>query len=118
LSAVRELPLVHVQPARSLEWLRAAKRTRQLSWVSLVWMGAEGTIGVFTGVLAGSIALTAFGLQSFIEGLASLVIVWLFSGTRLSSNRAEGRRAEVRRDPVLPARPLRRLRSDREADHR
>ena len=91
MSAVRELPLVHVQPARSLEWLRAAKRTRQLSWVSLVWMGAEGTIGVFTGVLAGSIALTAFGLQSFIEGLASLVIVWLFSGTRLSSNRAEGR---------------------------
>lgn len=35
------------------------------------------TLGVVTGVLAGSIALTAFGIQSFIEGLASLVIVWL-----------------------------------------
>jgi len=91
MSAVRELPLVRVQPIRSPEWLRAAKRARQLSWLSLFWMGAEGTLGVVTGVLAGSIALTAFGIQSFIEGLASLVIVWLFSGTRLHSDKAEGR---------------------------
>jgi len=91
LSTVRELPLVQLQPVRSAEWLRAARRARQLSWFSLFWMGTEGTLGVVTGVLAGSIALTAFGIQSFIEGLASLVIVWLFSGTRLTSNRAEGR---------------------------
>ena len=91
MSAVRELPLVQLQPVRSPEWLRAARRARQLSWFSLFWMGAEGTLGVVTGVLAGSIALTAFGIQSFIEGLASLVIVWLFSGARLTSDRAEGR---------------------------
>jgi divalent metal cation (Fe/Co/Zn/Cd) transporter len=80
-----------VQPVRSPEWLRAAKRARHLSWLSLLWMGTEGTVGVVTGVLAGSIALTAFGIQSFIEGFASLVIVWLFSGARLHSDRAEGR---------------------------
>ncbi len=91
MSAVRELPLVQLQPVRSPEWLRAARRARQLSWFSLFWMGTEGTLGVVTGVLAGSIALTAFGIQSFIEGLASLVIVWLFSGARLNSNQAEGR---------------------------
>jgi divalent metal cation (Fe/Co/Zn/Cd) transporter len=54
-------------------------------------MGAEGTVGIVTGVLAGSIALMAFGIQSFTEGLASLVIVWLFSGTRVHSTTAEGR---------------------------
>lgn len=91
MSAVRELPLAQLQPVRSPEWLRAAKRARQLSWFSLFWMGAEGTLGIVTGILAGSIALTAFGIQSFIEGLASLVIVWLFSGVRLSSHKAEGR---------------------------
>lgn len=91
MSAVRELPLVQLQPVRSPEWLRAARRARQLSWFSLFWMGTEGTLGVVTGVLAGSIALTAFGIQSFIEGLASLVVVWLFSGARLNSNQAEGR---------------------------
>jgi len=85
------LSLVQVQPVRSPDWLRAAKRARQLSWFSLLWMGAEGTLGIVTGVLAGSIALTAFGIQSFIEGLGSLVIVWLFSGARLHSSRAEGR---------------------------
>ena len=91
MSAVSEPLLVQVQPVRSPEWLRAAKRARHLSWLSLLWMGAEGAVGVVTGVLAGSIALTAFGIQSFIEGLASLVIVWLFSGARLHSNKAEGR---------------------------
>ena len=91
MSAVRELPLVRAQPIRSAEWLRAAKRARQLSWFSLVWMGAEGTIGVVTGILAGSIALTAFGIQSFIEGFASLVIVWLFTGARMYSETAERR---------------------------
>ena len=91
MSAVRELPLVQRQPVRSPEWLQAAKRARQLSWLSLAWMSTEGLLGVAAGVMAGSIALTAFGIQSFIEGLASLVIIWLFTGTRLGSNRAEGR---------------------------
>ncbi|MGZ8782951.1 MAG: cation transporter [Gaiellaceae bacterium] len=91
MSAVRELPLVQVEPLRSPEWLRAARRARRLSWLSLAWMSAEGIVGVVAGVLAGSIALMAFGIQSFIEGLASLVIVWLFTGSRLGSASAEGR---------------------------
>lgn len=54
-------------------------------------MAAEGAIGVAAGVLAGSIALVAFGLDSAIEGFASLVIVWRFTGTRLHSEAAERR---------------------------
>lgn len=95
MSAVRELPLVQAEPLRSPEWLRAAKRARQLSWLSLAWMSTEGVLGVVTGLRAGSIALTAFGIQSFIEGLASLVIVWLFTGSRLGSANAEGRAQKV-----------------------
>lgn len=91
MSTTGDLPLVRAAPARSPEWLRAARRARRLSWLSLLWMGAEGAVGIATGVLAGSIALTAFGAQSFIEGLASLVIVWLFSGARLHSSSAERR---------------------------
>ena len=77
--------------ARSDDWLRAAHRARLLSWISLAWMAAEGAIGVTAGVLAGSIALVAFGLDSVIEGFASLVIVWRFTGTRLHSEAAEHR---------------------------
>ena len=54
-------------------------------------MAAEGAVALTAGILAGSIALVAFGLQSVIEGLASLVIVWRFSGSRLFSDAAERR---------------------------
>ena len=77
--------------SRSAEWLRAARRARLLSWISLVWMGAEGAIAITAGVLAGSIALIGFGIDSAIEGVASLVIVWRFTGSRLRSEHAERR---------------------------
>jgi divalent metal cation (Fe/Co/Zn/Cd) transporter len=54
-------------------------------------MGVEGVLGVAAGILAGSIALVAFGLDSAIEGIASLVIVWRFTGSRLRSETAERR---------------------------
>jgi len=78
-----------VEPSR--EWLVAARRARLLSWISLVWMAAEGAIALTAGILAGSIALVAFGIDSAIEGFASLVIVWRFTGWRLLSEDAERR---------------------------
>jgi divalent metal cation (Fe/Co/Zn/Cd) transporter len=75
----------------SAEWLAAAKRARLLSWLSLVWMGAEGIIAITAGIVAGSIALIGFGIDSAIEGVASLVIVWRFTGHRLLSHAAEER---------------------------
>jgi hypothetical protein len=68
-------------PPPSSEWLVAARRARALSWLSLVWMGAEGAIAITAGILAGSIALIGFGIDSAIEGFASLVIVWRSPGT-------------------------------------
>jgi divalent metal cation (Fe/Co/Zn/Cd) transporter len=62
-----------------------------LSWLSLAWMGAEGAIALTAGILAGSIALIGFGIDSGIEALASLVIVWRFTGSRLLSPAAEAR---------------------------
>lgn len=70
-------------------WLEDAKRARMLSWLSLVWVGGEGIIGIIAGVLAGSVALIGFGIDSAIEGFASLIIVWRFTGQRLFSDLAE-----------------------------
>ena len=82
-------------PARSAEWLRAAHRARVLSWVSLAWMGAEGAIAIVAGVLAGSIALIGFGIDSAIEGFASVIIVWRFTGRREHSQAAEERAQQL-----------------------
>ncbi|MGH2922949.1 MAG: hypothetical protein ACRDKH_02830 [Solirubrobacterales bacterium] len=54
-------------------------------------MGAEGAIAITAGILAGSVALIGFGADSAIEGFASLVIVWRFTGSRLMSHAAEER---------------------------
>jgi divalent metal cation (Fe/Co/Zn/Cd) transporter len=62
-----------------------------LSWLSLAWMGAEGIVGLAAGLMAGSIALAGFGLNAFVEGFASVVIVWRFTGSRLLSEEAEAR---------------------------
>jgi divalent metal cation (Fe/Co/Zn/Cd) transporter len=90
---VPELPLVTgPQPTeRTAEWLDAARQARLLSWLSLAWMSAEGAIAITAGILAGSIALIGFGIDSAIEGFASLVIVWRFTGWRLLSHAAEER---------------------------
>ena len=67
------------------------RRARLLAWGSLAWMTAEGVVAVVAGIAAGSIALIGFGLDSAIEGVASVVIIWRFWGARAFSERAERR---------------------------
>ncbi len=68
-----------------------ARRARTLSWVSLIWMSAEGITGLIAGVQAQSISLLAWALGSVIEGLASVIVIGRFTGTRTMSETAESR---------------------------
>jgi divalent metal cation (Fe/Co/Zn/Cd) transporter len=54
-------------------------------------MAVEGLVAVVAGIAAGSIALIGFGIDSAIEGFASVVIVWRFTGSRTLSHKAEER---------------------------
>jgi divalent metal cation (Fe/Co/Zn/Cd) transporter len=72
-------------------YLREARKAKLLSWASLAYMALEGIIAVVAGIVAGSIALIGFGIDSAIEGFASVVIVWRFTGSRMLSERAEHR---------------------------
>lgn len=76
---------------RDEAWLRASRRARALSWFSLTWMTAEGSLGLIAGVAAGSISLIGWALGSVIEGLASIIVVWRFTGNRTLSETAEHR---------------------------
>ena len=72
-----------------------ARRVRLLSWLSLAWMAVEGGVAIAAGAAASSIALIGFGLDSAIEGFASLVIVWRFTGARMFSAHAERRAQQL-----------------------
>jgi divalent metal cation (Fe/Co/Zn/Cd) transporter len=76
---------------RSEQWLRAARLTRWLAWASLAWMTAEGALGLIAGIAAGSAALAGWALGSVIEGLAAVIVIWRFTGTRTLSETAEQR---------------------------
>jgi len=76
-----ELPLLQImpvaaggRPAAALtreRYAELATRVKLLSWLSLGWMTIEGAVAVTAGVVASSIALVGFGLDSVIEGVAS-----------------------------------------------
>jgi len=52
------------------------RRGQRLSWVTLGYNSLEGIIAVGAGLLAGSIALVGFGVDSLIEVTASVAALW------------------------------------------
>jgi divalent metal cation (Fe/Co/Zn/Cd) transporter len=86
-ATIRESPAT-ITRAR---YAQLAGRVKLLSWLSLAWMTVEGGVAVAAGIVAGSIALIGFGLDSAIEGFASVIIIWRFSGHRVFSHGAERR---------------------------
>jgi divalent metal cation (Fe/Co/Zn/Cd) transporter len=98
MSAPAQLPMVaHAAPARPVatitpeRYRELAGRVKLLSWLSLAAMSAEGIVALVAGIMAGSIALVGFGLDSAIEGFASVIIIWRFTGSRVMSQTAEHR---------------------------
>ena len=81
--------------AGSADWLRLARTARILSWLTLAWMGVEGGVAIVAAVLAGSVALLGFGLDSGIEAMASIIVIWRFTGTRLASATSERRAQQL-----------------------
>src|SRR2546423_9001726 len=54
-------------------------------------MTLEGAVAITAGIVAGSVALIGFGIDSAIEGMASVIVIWRFTGHRRLSDEAEER---------------------------
>ncbi|HEV7995485.1 MAG TPA: cation transporter [Stellaceae bacterium] len=65
---------------------RLIRRAFRLEWLTIGWMAVEAVVAVRSGVAAGSLSLTAFGLDSVIELASAGVLIW-----RLSSELRDGR---------------------------
>ena len=56
-----------------------AHRGRRLEYFTVVWNVLEGLIAVAAGVVAGSISLVGFGMDSFIEVTSGATLLWRMS---------------------------------------
>ncbi len=54
-------------------------RGRRLEYFTITWNAIEGLVAVFMGVIAGSISLVGFGLDSFVEVTSGSVLLWRMS---------------------------------------
>ena len=70
---------------------RLVRHARLLAWAGTAWHVVEFAIALGAGIVAGSIALVGFAVDSLIEALAGSVIVWLTMSGRLDSEAAERR---------------------------
>jgi len=59
----------------SVTRLRAVRRGQWLTWTTLGYNSLEGLLSVGAGLLAGSVALIGFGVDSFIEVTASVAAI-------------------------------------------
>jgi divalent metal cation (Fe/Co/Zn/Cd) transporter len=48
----------------------------RLEWLTVTWMVIEALVAIGSGVIAGSVTLTAFGLDSVIELVSAGVLIW------------------------------------------
>lgn len=51
-----------------------------MAWLTIGWNAIEGVIAVGAGIADGSLALVGFGLDSFIEVFAGVVVLWQLRG--------------------------------------
>ena len=59
---------------------RLRQRGFWLEYASMAWMTAEAAVAITAGVIASSIALVGFGLDSVIEFFAAAIVVWQLRG--------------------------------------
>jgi divalent metal cation (Fe/Co/Zn/Cd) transporter len=74
---------------------RLVNRARTLSLLSIAWMTIEAAAAIVAALIAGSVALLGFGLDSLIELASASTILWLYSGTRRDSDTSERRAQQI-----------------------
>jgi divalent metal cation (Fe/Co/Zn/Cd) transporter len=93
VSTIELTPLRRAVPDPRRE--RLQRQARWLAWGGIIWHVAEFGIALAAGIAASSIALIGFGADSLIEALAGFVVLWLFTGQRLTSPTAERRAQQM-----------------------
>lgn len=70
-------------------------RALRLSYFTVAYNVLEGIVSVVFAVVAGSSALLGFGVDSFVESLSGMIMIWRFSRSRNVSNAIDERREKT-----------------------
>ncbi len=87
--------------ATASERARAVRRGIHLEYLTIAWNCLEGLIAIGAGLLAGSIALVGFGLDSFIEVSSGALLLWRLGRDRDTRGREDAERLALRLVGVL-----------------
>src|SRR5229473_7808950 len=76
--------------ATVLDRRRLLRHGRNLEYFTIAWNSIEGLISIVAGVMAGSVSLIGFGLDSLIEVTSGAALLW-----RLHHDLNPSRREEI-----------------------
>lgn len=82
--------------ATSANQTRLHRRSVRLEWFTVSWNVVEAVVAVGAGLVAGSTALVAFGVDSLIEVVSAVVLLWRFRVAGPEATAAEHGHAERR----------------------
>ncbi len=68
--------LIQLTPRRSMQHEEAVRAGVRIEVVTVVWMLIEGVVALAAGILARSVLLTSFGIDSVVELIAGGVLLW------------------------------------------
>jgi len=71
-------------------------RGQRLEYLTLAWNGFEATVALASGLLAGSVALIGFGLDSVIETASAGILLWRFRADADAQRREHAERTAHR----------------------
>ena len=73
-----------------------ARRGRDLEYFTIAWNMLEGLVSVIAGIVAGSISLVGFGIDSFIEVTSGTALLWRMSVDADATRRERNERIALR----------------------
>jgi divalent metal cation (Fe/Co/Zn/Cd) transporter len=71
------------------------RRAIRLEYLTVAWNVVEIVVAIIAGIMARSIALIAFGLDSAIEVISGLALLWRFKQARIEEHKAETRAVKI-----------------------
>ncbi len=76
--------------------VQLVKRGRRLEYFTILWNSLEAVAALISGLIAGSVALVSFGLDSFIEVASGAALLWRLQQDTDLARREKAERLTVR----------------------